>query len=326
MKLSVTSATFALALVTSVTAAPPNEVKTTKLTKREVEQLNSLSLSLNTLAAKRDLLSPLELAAREYETLTEILKVIESTDLAPKIIDFLVSDSTIGPIITKVTVNLIKSGAIDITTLFTALNDSGLAAQVVEALINDCEFYAEIFKIVGEKIADLGELIHDKLTGSSKRDIEIYEQEVAMKKAARDVTVYRRADDDNTILENVLESLKNSNLAVQVVTELITDSSFLKWGANLVQQLFSSKAITLSELISAIAQSGLIPSLIKEFLTLDTLKAVIVNSLAAAFDNCGNSSLTTSTASATQTTSSGSSSTATKPSTCKRKRKRSYNY
>ena len=109
------------------------------------------------------------------------------------------------------------------------------------------------------------------------------------------------------LLTSLMESLKSSGLASQVVNALVTDEQFYTWGADLIQQLFEQDAITIPELISDLADSGLIPSLFEAFFNLQTLNTVIANALNAFLGKCGTDL---------------PSSTPSGPVTCKRKRRR----
>lgn len=332
MKASTVSTTFILALLASAHAAPAAvEVQSqgTALTKRQVDDINDLIQALDSHTVKRALITdPEELSKREYAIVTQILAAIDQTGLATEIIQGLVDNTKLQPYVTDAVIAIIKSGLISLDTLFTALNDSGLATKVIQDLIDDCTFYQDIFKLALTEIENLVEKIKDKLAGDSvsvKREIE---EEVA--------PIERRYDPDG-IVNNLLESLANSGLASSVVRALIVDPQFLSYGASLLKQLFDDNLIDFSSLISAIADSGLVTSLFKQFFTLSTLKTVIFNALAAAFGQCGGSTIsgtptglttqsstTTSLPTFTATGSTAPSGTAV---ACKKRRKRrSYNY
>lgn len=331
MKVSSVSATLALALATNVYAAPANVVTQTSLSKREQDQVNDLIQMLNDHSVKRALITDVnELHAREYAIVTQILAAINSTNLAPQIIQGLVDNKNLQPYVTDAAIAIIKSGLISLNTLFTALNDSGLATKVISDLINDCTFYQDIYKLALTEISNLTQKIKEKLLGgdvSVKRELQAALEEEWIPSPSK------RYDADG-IVNNLLESLANSGLASSVVRALIVDPQFLSYGASLLKELFDQNLINWSGLISAIKDSGLVTSLFKEFFNLSTLKTVIFNALAAAFDNCGGSTISgTPTGLTTQTTSTTSlpSFTATGTSvpsgSCKkRRRKRSYNY
>lgn len=298
MKVSVVSSTFALALLTQAYAAPAN-VGETAISKRDEDRVNGLIVTLNQYTVKRALISdPVELQAREYAIVTQILAAIADTDLAPSIIEGLITNTTLQPYVTKAVIALIKSGLISLDTLFTALNDSGLAVKVIQDLISDCTFYQDIFKLALTEIDNLVEKIEEKLAGgtvSVKRYVEEEEWVGA--------PVKKRYNADG-VVNNLLESLASSGLASQVVRALIVDPQFLSYGASLIKTLYEDDLINYSGLLSAIADSGLVTSLIKAFFNVSTLKTVIFNALAAAFDNCGGSTISgTPTGLTTQTTS-----------------------
>ncbi|CAH2353290.1 hypothetical protein CLIB1423_10S01618 [[Candida] railenensis] len=326
MKLSTSvSAAIVVALATQVAAAPAT-VSEQGLSKREIHSGEVLIANINEFAAKRDLMTYEELEARDYAIVTEILSYISTTGLAPKIISGLVTDPTLGPIVTKAVVAIVKSGLVNLTTLLEALDQSGLAAGVIQDLISDCSFYQEIFQLAESYISNFISTLLGKV-GLKKKDLLALPtptQEQLERRAIPSSTL----DPDGIVIQ-LLESLKESGLATSVVKSLITDKGFISWGADLIKQLFSSGAITLGELVTALEDSGIVVDLFKQFFTIDTLKTVAVNALAAAFGNCGGSSLVSSatksgnvatTTKSTTTTTAGSGG-----SSCKRRR-RSYNY
>lgn len=331
MKISSVSATLILALATNVYAAPANVVTQTSLSKREVDQINALIATLNNYSVKRALMTdPVELHAREYAIVTQILAAINSTNLAPQIIQGLVDNTSLQPYVTDAVIAIIKSGLISLDTLFTALNDSGLATKVIQDLISDCTLYRDIYKLALQEISDLTKKIEQKLAGNNVSVKRLLEEEDDSEWIPSPSKRY----DANGVVNNLLESLANSGLASSVVRALIVDPQFLSYGASLLKQLFNQNLINWSNLIAALKDSGLVTSLIKKFFNLSTLKTVIFNALAAAFDNCGGSTITgtptglttqkTSTTSLPSFTATGS---AVPSGSCKKRRKkRSYNY
>lgn len=324
MKLSTTSAALILALTASIHAAPAGTPTTTTISKRDAEQIQNAIAVLNEFNAKREASPSYELSERDYPIVTTVLGYIKDTDLSAKILLYFATDDYFGPLSKKVIIALVKNGTINLTTLFTSLNNSGLAAQVIEDLINDCEFYGEIYDLAGSYISDLFDKIKSKISGNSKRDMIV-------ERALTTASQIPDSETDDSVLTELMESLKKSGLGTQVVQELVVNKDFLSYGADLIKQMFEQDAITLPELIEAIKESGLVPSLFKQFFTLDTLKTVAVNALAAAFDKCDGSSATATVTSGGSKTSSTSKTSATSTSTttggtsptCK-KRKRSY--
>lgn len=325
MKFSSASVTLVLALAATSVAAPASVES--GLSKRQTDELNSAIAEINAFAAKRDELmvshGAVEVSKREYAIVTQILSLINDTNLAPQIIQGLVDNTDIQPILTKTITALIKSGVINLTTLFIALDKSGLAATVIQDIISDCTFYADIYQLALGYISNLAQQIASKL--SKREELPV---------VVTDAVVTKRYDEDG-VVNNLLESLAQSGLASSVVRQLIVDPKFLKYGASLIEELFSSGALSIGDIVDALKDSDLVEDLFKQFFTIDTLKTVVVNALAAASGNCGSATtkLTTSktgTATATlstATTGTKTSNTSTATATaCKKKRKRSYNY
>ncbi|CAX42385.1 conserved hypothetical protein [Candida dubliniensis CD36] len=328
MKLDFATATLVLAAISSVAAAPAADaqVKVTQLTVRETNIVNSALANLQHYNAKRDLMSQEEMTKRENQIVTDVLTAIKNTNLAPGILKYFISDPTLSKIAVDVIVGAIKNGYINLGTLLKSLNDSGLAVDVIKDLINDCQFYAYIYKAILDKLASLPNLIGNALglnanTVSSK--MAAAKREIMVESAPE--PIYAR--DGQDVLTSLMESLKSSGLANQVVEALVVDDQFYTFGGDLIKELIDEKAITLGQLIDALADSGLIPSLFQAFLNFDTLKSVVVNALAAAFGKCQNatptSSLKTSpTGSATVSIPSPTGSSG--PITCKKKKRRNY--
>ncbi|PVH19434.1 hypothetical protein CXQ85_003280 [Candidozyma haemuli] len=342
MKVQSVSTTFALALLTSVQAAPAQFGPTTAetaLSKRQEDQLKELTAAIDHFQVKRaEIVDPVELQAREYALVTQILAAINSTNLAPKIIQGLVTNKLLQPLVTNAVIAIIRSGIISLDTLFQALDKSGLATRVVKDLLNDCTFYEDIFKLALKEISNLVDKIQDKLSGGSpdvKRFLE--EDEYALppqvKRSDEEIEELMKRYDEDGIVNNLLESLANSGLASSVVRVLLVDPQFLEYGVDLIKKLWDEDLIDLTAFIKAIANSGLVTSLFKEFFNLETLKTVIFNALAALFGTCDGSTISGSpTGLTTQTTSTTSLPTFTAtgtsvPTGCKkRRRRRSYNY
>lgn len=324
MRLTSASATFVLAFAALVSAAPASYEQTTAISKRDAEIITDLSETVKIFQAKRETYEKNgELEARAYDIVTEILSALNDTNLAPKIIQGLIDNTSLQPLVTDATIAIIKSGLINLTTLFTALNDSGLAASVIQSLISDCLLYAAIYQLALSEISGFL-LKFESAKASTKREyLEPAPAAVPAPLAARDY-------DPDGVVNNLLESLAQSGLASSVVRQLIVDPEFLKYGASLVKTLLDENLIDFGALISALKDSGLVGSLFKEFFTVGTLQTVITNALAAAAGQCGTVSNTATatfpTRSATATTG-GATATATttsKPNGSCRKKRRAY--
>lgn len=327
MRLAATFSTLVLVFITFssyVFAAPTGSEQSAGLSKRENERITNAINMLNEFVAKRDSFlakrnSPTDSAeyanivAREYATVTEILSAINDTGYATKLIQAILDNEDLQPTLTSLVEKLIKDGTINLTTLFTALNDSGLAATVIKDIINDCSFYSEIYELALAEVENLASKVFG--SSSSKRDLAapvVLDEYKMMKR------------DNDSVLDNLLESVGNSGIATSVVEALLTDEKFLKYGASLLEDLFSSGTVTIGDVIDALTQSGIVTSLFKEFFTVDTLKTIIVNALKAASGTCDASSLSTLSATTTVTATSATGTSTSTSTTCKKRRKRSY--
>ncbi|KAG7661756.1 uncharacterized protein J8A68_004704 [[Candida] subhashii] len=284
MRFNFASLTLAFAAITSVfaEAITPSPIS---LAPREEEAVRNAIASLDhyTLYLKRDEMDPAELAKRENAIVTEVLTAVNNTQLAPGVLLYFIKDPTLSKIAINVIVYSIKNDLINFNTLLKALNDSGLAVDVIQSVISNCQFYREIYKLVLEELANLPSIIAGMLhLSSTKVSTAMAKREIMVPSAP--VPIYTR--DTQDLVTSLMESLKNSGLANQVVNALIVEDQFYTFGADLIQQLIQEDALDYKVLLQALLQSGLIESIFKEFLKIDTLKTIMVNALAAAFNKC----------------------------------------
>lgn len=314
MKAFSTIVVACLAFLSSTVWAFPAQTHENALMVKRHSEMNDLIADLDYFVAKREDYGEDELVAREYEIVTQVLTLINQTEIAPVVLKYILDDPTLSKIAHDVILNVIENSDIDFTLLLTSLNDSGLAVDVIKAVISDCQFYLAVYQLVLSEIGNLGSLILRILSGGliSSSDVKKRSADVsglAVFEAYPQVV----ARDTQEIVTNLMESLKNSGLANQVVLTLVTNPAYLKFGINLVTDIIKSGAIDFGDLIQAIIKSGLVPSLIKAFLNVQTLKTVIVNALAAAFGKCGGktSTLSSGTTKSSSTTKATATSSAT---------------
>lgn len=277
---------------TSVFADVITEPTTHEIQIRDIDAVKDVIASLEqyTYHLKRDEMTPEELEKRESEIVTKILELIKDTELSPGIIHFFITDPALRKVAIDTIVFAIKHDLINLKALLKALNDSGLAVDVIRSVISNCRFYQQIYKLVLQQLSNLPNLIGNLLRVPStlvanaldKRDIMVEKTPVA---------IYTR--DSQELLVSLMESLKNSGLANQVVNALIVDDEFYTFGADLIEELLNQDALDFQELLEAIMESGLIESIFKAFLNAETLKTVMVNALAAAFNDCASATTTT---------------------------------
>lgn len=283
MKPSRLSVSVFLALLASAQALPAATIDTqsTALTPAEQEQITVLIQQLDSHVVTRALITDnAKLHARAYAIVTQILAAINCTNLALKIIQGLVDNENLQPMIIQSAILIIKSGLIPLNTLFTVLNEFGLATTVIYSLVSDCTSYQDILKLMLIEISNLVQKIEDKLAGKSVSARGL-EDVVAVR-----VDTAKRYDSDS-VVNQLLESLVPSGLASSVVRALVVDPQFLKYGASLLKELFDQNLINFKALIEALFESGLVTPLFKESFNVPTLKTVILNSLAADFNQCG---------------------------------------
>lgn len=320
MKLSHSAllAVMATSAVVQAAPAPIKDRQLTQLTKRDdLERALAQYEELQALKIKRSDLDA-ELTEREYQIVTQVLTAIKDTELAPVVLKFFVSNTTLKNLTITGLEYVIKSGLISLHQLLDLAVQSGLVVSVVNDVLSNCEVYVSIIDIAKSLVKNL-------LGGLLKRDgpKRPYTLEEGMEMLRRDglmtpgmleqtSDVGAEKRDVDEIVVNLLESLASSGLASQVVETVLTDTSFLSFGAELIKELNSQGLIKISTLVSAVSQSGLLPQLIKEFLNFDTIKEIAATAIDAFDGTCSGSStssnLTVSTTTSTAASTSSSSS------------------
>lgn len=313
MKFSNTAilALAASAVVVEAAPAPVTGKSTNQIAKREdLERALAQLLELHQMKVKRDDLAA-ELSEREYAIVTEVLTAITDTDLAPVVLKYFISNDTLKTLTIDSLVWVIKSGLISAKSLFSLLVQSGLVTDVLNDLLSNCEVYASIIKIAELAVGSIVSSLF------SKRTVP-YTYEEGYEMLKRDgliqPTIFDDIDDEElakrdytSVVVNLLESLGSSGLATQVVEAVLTDSTYLSFGAELIKELYSQGLLSLSSLVSAISSSGLLSELVKEFLNFSTLKTIFSTAVSAFDGDCSSSTTSNSTLTLTTLTSTSTS-------------------
>ena len=118
MKVSTSTTLAILATSTAASAVPgrvldlPERQYSVKgLSKRDDKSLTELAQYINNYKAKREAIDE-ELMKRDYAIVTDVLTAINQTQLAPKVLDYFVSNPIFQTIIVQVFVAVMKSGVI----------------------------------------------------------------------------------------------------------------------------------------------------------------------------------------------------------------------
>lgn len=335
MKISTTTLATVIACTTAVSAAPASHQSSVQK-RADTEQLSEALKELQAFNSKRDTLST-HLDKREYEIVTKVLSALNDTGTAPKVIHYLATNEKLQPIVIKTLVTVVKIGAMNLTTIFKALDESNLIVKVVNDLISDCHFYVSLFDIAKKIIKNLEKkvetLVKDGISKLNQRDMEViqYQTRSTSQLQAVDAEFDKRDLDD--VLANLLDSLGESGLASSVVKSIITDPSYVPFAVDLVKQILASGALSLSQLISALKDSNLVGDLLKQILTVETFKTVTTNAFAAFFGDCPgatsvikNPGTSTSSSGGSGSDSGSNHGNSASVNPCKKKRRRSYDY
>ncbi|KAK6460917.1 hypothetical protein DFJ63DRAFT_314714 [Scheffersomyces coipomensis] len=260
--------------------------------------LDKLLADLKDFKVKRDDITE-ELSKRQYQIVTDVLAAINQSELAPTILNYFVTDSVLQPIVIETIILVIKSGVINLTALFNALDESNLVANVVQDLISDCSLYVSLFNTAKGVISDLATIVKQKIAAgisslslkrelatpyttdllNLKRDIADQDSLSELEKRAISINV-------NNIVVNLLESLYSSGLATSVIESVLTDANYIPFAVKLISALIATNSINLSAIVSALESSDLAPDLLKQILTVNTFNTVIANSFAAYAGTC----------------------------------------
>lgn len=307
MKLSNT-AIAVLSVSSVVVQAAPAQIKESlsssggDLVKREVLEKALVDLEgLKMMREKRELLDS-ELSAREYQIVTTVLETVKNTQLAPVVLKYFLKNAVLQAAAVQGVVLVVKNKLISAATLLKFLVQSGLITTVINDIIADCAFFAQVLGMVKSELPNILNLLKSTLPHILKRDTPFTHEEgleLLRKDGLIEETIYDDLDDlelekrdiDGIIL-NVMNSLAESGLATQVVEAALTDPQFFTFGALLLGALYANGLLKLQSLISAISQSGLLPALITDLANVKTLKTIAGTAVSAFQGKCGSTTTT----------------------------------
>lgn len=308
MKVSTSTTLAILATSTAASAVPgrvldlPERQYSVKgLSKRDDKSLTELAQYINNYKAKREAIDE-ELMKRDYAIVTDVLTAINQTQLAPKVLDYFVSNPIFQTIIVQVFVAVMKSGVISLEAVLEALTRSNLAVNVINDLISDCSLYVQLFDVAKGVISNLAdkvkELISDGVSSLIGRD----EEEDPL--AAYVIDLEKKVDLD-TVVDNLLDSLYKSGLATSVVKDILTNSDYIPFAVQLIVSMLANHLVDVSNILSALKDSGLAVQLFQRLLNFLTLQTVASTAFAAFAGKCQDYQGPTSSSSGTTTASTG---------------------
>lgn len=282
MKLSTTTALAVLATATAISAAPEQQQQqesqfaSKALTKREEQDIQELVQHINNYKTRRDAIDE-EIMKRDYAIVTDVLAAINQSQLAPKILDYLVSNETFKPIVVNVTIATMKSGIISLQALLDALVSSNLAVNLVNDLISDCSLYVELFNAAKSVINDLASKVKGLISKGVSQLITRDETDIDAL-APYVVTMEKRLDLDG-VVDNLLDSLYKSGLATSVVKDILTNSDYIPFATDLIKAMIANNLIDLGNIVDAVKQSGLVTQLFQKLVNFGTVQTVAETAL-----------------------------------------------
>ncbi|KAI5969120.1 hypothetical protein CANMA_001787 [Candida margitis] len=254
--------------------------------KRDGEpDLSALVAHIDNYRTKRDAID-MEIIKRDYAIVTDVLTAINQSQLAPKILEYFVTNQNLEPIVVNVLIAVMKSGLISLQSVLDALVSSNLAVNVINDLISDCSLYSELFNAAAQVISNLAEKVEEKIsqgvTSLITRDIN---------DSSLDAFVANMDKRDlNDVVDNLLDSLYKSGLATSVVKDVLTNSAYIPFATDLIKQMLANNLIDIGSIIDALKESGLITQLFQNFLNWGTLQTVAETAFAALAGECSGSS------------------------------------
>lgn len=252
--------------------------------------------SLKSMRAKRELLEG-ELSAREYQIVTTVLEAVKNTQLAPVVLKYFLKNVALQSAAVEGVVLVVKNKLISAATLLKFLVQSGLITTVINDIIADCAFFAQVLSMVKAELPNILSLLKSALPHILKRDTPFSNEEgleLLRKDGLIEENMYEELDDSELekrdidgIVLNVMNSLAESGLATQVVETALTDPQFFTFGALLIGALYANGLLKLQSLISAVSQSGLLPALITDLVNVKSLRTIAGTAVAAFEGKCG---------------------------------------
>lgn len=241
---------------------------------------------LKMMRAKREMLES-DLSAREYTIVTSVLEAIKDTKLAPVVLKYFTKNVVLQAAAVQGVLLVVKSHLISATTLLKYLVQSGLITSVINDIIADCSFFAQILSLFK---SELGNIIKRDTPYSHEEGLELLRKDGLIEPTIfDDMSDFEKRDVEDVII-NVLDSLAQSGLASQVVEAALTDPQFYTFGALLIGVLYADGLLKLPALISAVSQSGLLPALFNDLANIKTLRTIAGTAVSAFQGKC---SLTT---------------------------------
>lgn len=247
--------------------------------------LAALSAHVENYRIKRDAID-MEIIKRDYAIVTDVLTAINQSQLAPKILEYLVTNENLEPIVVNVLIAVMKSGLISLQSVLDALVSSNLAVNVINDLISDCSLYAELFNAAAQVISNLAEKVEQKI---SEGVSSLITRDVNDNSLEAFITNFDKRDLDD-VVNNLLDSLYKSGLATSVVKDVLTNSAYIPFATDLIKAMLANNLIDIGSIIDALKQSGLITQLFQEFLNWGTLQTVAETAFAALAGECSGAS------------------------------------
>lgn len=291
MKVS-TSATLTILATSTVASAsavpgrildlPERQYSVKGLSKRDDKSLTELAQYINNYKHKREAIDE-ELMKRDYAIVTDVLTAINQTQLAPKVLDYFVSNPFFQTIIVQVFVAVMKSGVVSLEAVLEALTRSNLAVNVINDLISDCSLYVQLFNAAKGVISDLAGKVKDLISEGVSSLIGRDEENDPLEAYVVDMEKRVNLDD---VVDNLLDSLYQSGLATSVVKDILTNSDYIPFAVQLIVSMLANNLIDIGNILGALKDSGLAVQLFQRLLNFLTLQTVASTAFAAFAGQC----------------------------------------
>lgn len=255
MKLSTTAAASILlyvALTSSAPSYPLDDAPEVPIT--EVAEIKSLVAGLQLYNQQNELVQ-LQIRSN-IPILDEILVALKDSELANVIIDFVLLTPPILDVAIEGTIFVLRSGLINLTDVFIALEKSGLVLQFLENSLDDPEILPGLLRLGKALLNENGINIFGK-----RDEIAFDDQEVTLVEPN-----FELSKRESELLDELFLALKESGLAWSVVQNLLTTPDLAAPSAHFLTEIVKSGAISISQVLVSLKESNLVLNLLRDIL------------------------------------------------------------
>lgn len=223
------------------------------------------------------------------EILEGLLVWLKNTNLLPEATIYIVTHNWTLELVQDLLPVLIDlAGAVNLTTVFVALDRSGIVYSTIKGILQDEDFFPSVLDIVEKTLdgTDLSGLLGDAVDLISRDDVELPQ-------LGQDFHALQKRDNVEDLLTHILQAVNDSGLVTDLITTLVSDSEFQDATATLLQGAFQNVGSlvgsvdfdSLKPILSSLWASGLLQHTIEEALSDGDFFGLILRDIEALFTN-----------------------------------------